>query len=184
MQVSLKGRSFMLYQIRHMIGAAVAVARGILPLEFVEASLLKPARSYMPLAPAPVRGRCLLRPLWTLQPCCTLNPAVPAVTGTLRLYPPVLPPAGRLASEALMQHPCDRASSTEPVTAQRVACRVMGKTKISHSPPRVSCRFWCWLRQKRCHGGKMCREAWGTLLASSCSWDLVAARHREPSAQK
>lgn len=63
MQVSLKGRSFMLYQIRHMIGAAVAVARGILPLEFVEASLLKPARSYMPLAPAPVRECCLLRPL-------------------------------------------------------------------------------------------------------------------------
>ena len=48
----------MLHQIRHMVGAAVAVARGILPLEFVEASLLKPARSYMPLAPAPVR--CLI----------------------------------------------------------------------------------------------------------------------------
>ena len=138
MQVSLKGRSFMLYQIRHMIGAAVAVARGVLPLEFVEASLLKPARSYMPLAPAPVRGRCLLRLLWTLQPCYTLNPALAAVTGTLRLYPTVLPPAGRLVSEALMQHPCDRAISTKPVIAQQVACRVMGKTKISHSPPCVS----------------------------------------------
>ena len=46
----------MLHQIRHMVGAAVAVARGMLPLGFVEASLLKPARSYMPLAPAPVRG--------------------------------------------------------------------------------------------------------------------------------
>jgi len=53
-QVSLKGQSFMLHQIRHMVGAAVAVARGIFPIEFVEASLLKPARSYMPLAPAPV----------------------------------------------------------------------------------------------------------------------------------
>ena len=54
MQVSLRGQSFMLHQIRHMVGAAVAVARGILPLEFVKTSLLKPARSYMPLAPAPV----------------------------------------------------------------------------------------------------------------------------------
>lgn len=45
----------MLHQIRHMVGAAIAVARGILPLDFVEASLQKPARSYMPLAPAPVR---------------------------------------------------------------------------------------------------------------------------------
>ena len=54
-QVSLRGESFMLHQIRHLVGAAVAVARGTLPLAFVAASLLKPARSYMPLAPAPVR---------------------------------------------------------------------------------------------------------------------------------
>ena len=54
LQVTLKGTSFMLHQIRHMVGAAVSVARGLCPLEFVEASLLKPARSYMPLAPASV----------------------------------------------------------------------------------------------------------------------------------
>ena len=53
--MSLRGQSFMLHQIRHMVGAAVAVAKGVLPLAFVEASLLRPARSYMPLAPASVR---------------------------------------------------------------------------------------------------------------------------------
>ena len=55
LQVTLKGTSFMLHQIRHMVGAAVSVARGLCPLDFVEASLLKPARAYMPLAPASVR---------------------------------------------------------------------------------------------------------------------------------
>ena len=54
LQVTLKGTSFMLHQIRHMVGAAVSVARGLYPLDFVEASLLKPARAYMPLAPASV----------------------------------------------------------------------------------------------------------------------------------
>ena len=44
----------MLYQIRHMLGAAVAVARGDLPLEFVSASLCAPARAVLPLAPAQV----------------------------------------------------------------------------------------------------------------------------------
>ena len=44
----------MLYQIRHMLGAAVAVARGDLALEFVSASLCAPARAVLPLAPAQV----------------------------------------------------------------------------------------------------------------------------------
>lgn len=53
-KVSITGSSFMLYQIRHMLGAAVAVARGDLPLEFVSASLCAPARAVLPLAPAQV----------------------------------------------------------------------------------------------------------------------------------
>ena len=45
----------MLHQMRHMVGAAVAVARGHLPLDFVSASLCAPARTVLPLAPAQVR---------------------------------------------------------------------------------------------------------------------------------
>lgn len=54
LQVAITGSSFMLHQIRHMIGAAVAVARGNLPMEFVAASLCAPARVALPLAPSEV----------------------------------------------------------------------------------------------------------------------------------
>ncbi len=54
LQVTLTANSFLLHQIRHMIGAAVAVARGHIPLEFVQASLLTPARCAVPLAPGQV----------------------------------------------------------------------------------------------------------------------------------
>ena len=49
--ISLDGSSFMLHQIRHMVGAAVAVARGALPLGAVAAALCAPARVALPLAP-------------------------------------------------------------------------------------------------------------------------------------
>ena len=49
--VRLRGNSFMLHQIRHMIGAALAVARGVLPVGAVAAALTPPARVGLPLAP-------------------------------------------------------------------------------------------------------------------------------------
>ncbi|EIE24783.1 pseudouridine synthase [Coccomyxa subellipsoidea C-169] len=50
-KVVFSGQSFMLHQIRHMIGAAVAVARGTIPLDYVEGCLRSPSRAIMPLAP-------------------------------------------------------------------------------------------------------------------------------------
>jgi len=50
-RLTVTGASFMLHQIRHMVGASVAVALGILPLELLEASLAAPARVNVPLAP-------------------------------------------------------------------------------------------------------------------------------------
>lgn len=49
--VRLRGNSFMLHQIRHMIGVALAVARGVLPVGAVAAALTPPARVGLPLAP-------------------------------------------------------------------------------------------------------------------------------------
>jgi tRNA pseudouridine38-40 synthase len=51
-RLSVEGASFMLHQIRHMVGAATAVALGIFPLELLQASLSSPARINLPLAPA------------------------------------------------------------------------------------------------------------------------------------
>ena len=53
-----------------MIGAAVAVARGNLPLDFVSASLCAPARTALPLAPSEVAFIALLHLLLCL---CGLN---------------------------------------------------------------------------------------------------------------
>ncbi|KAK9846471.1 hypothetical protein WJX81_004698 [Elliptochloris bilobata] len=54
LQVTVEGTSFMLHQIRHMIGAAVLVARGQAPLAWLRAVLTQPARSHVPLAPPQV----------------------------------------------------------------------------------------------------------------------------------
>ncbi len=51
MRLEVRGESFMLHQIRHMVGAAVAVARGILPADLHAASLTAPIRVTLPIAP-------------------------------------------------------------------------------------------------------------------------------------
>ena len=51
-QLTVKGTSFMLHQIRHMVGGAVAVALGRIPLDLLDASLGTPTRMNLPLAPA------------------------------------------------------------------------------------------------------------------------------------
>ncbi len=42
--MEIKGASFMLHQIRHMIGAAIAVSHGFLSQELLVASLTAPCR--------------------------------------------------------------------------------------------------------------------------------------------
>lgn len=51
-EVTVKGESFMYNQIRHMVGAALAVSAGLVPLELLECALSEPARmGRLPLAP-------------------------------------------------------------------------------------------------------------------------------------
>ncbi|GLI69411.1 hypothetical protein VaNZ11_014017 [Volvox africanus] len=50
-RLRVRGMSFMLHQIRHMIGGALAVARGSLPLQLLRASLAGHARVTVPRAP-------------------------------------------------------------------------------------------------------------------------------------
>jgi tRNA pseudouridine38-40 synthase len=50
-RVTVRGDSFMLYQIRKMIATAVAVALGHYPAELIPASLARPARVVTPIAP-------------------------------------------------------------------------------------------------------------------------------------
>ena len=50
-RVTVRGDSFMLYQIRKMVATAVAVALGHYPLELIPASLARPARVATPIAP-------------------------------------------------------------------------------------------------------------------------------------
>jgi tRNA pseudouridine38-40 synthase len=49
--VRIAGASFMLHQIRHMVGAAVLVALDKMPQELLDASMAPPVRMNLPLAP-------------------------------------------------------------------------------------------------------------------------------------
>ncbi|WIA38279.1 hypothetical protein OEZ86_001619 [Tetradesmus obliquus] len=51
LRLEVCGDSFMLHQIRHMVGAAVAVVRGVMPRELIELSLSAPGRVTLPRAP-------------------------------------------------------------------------------------------------------------------------------------
>lgn len=62
-------------QIRKMVATAVAVARGVLPIEFIDAALARPCRARTPMARPPCRRR---------RNTPSLPPAFPATTREAR----------------------------------------------------------------------------------------------------
>lgn len=76
----------MLHQIRHMLGAAVAVARHDLPLDFVSASLCAPARAVLPLAPAQVSLFLLVAVPFVSCSTCVFSPFLLPLSSSLLLF--------------------------------------------------------------------------------------------------
>jgi tRNA pseudouridine38-40 synthase len=81
MRLVVHGSSFMLHHIRHMIGAAVAVALGLLSPGMMHASLSTPTRLTLPRAP----------PHTLLLSDCAFH-AFPQQTGGLKYSCALLPP--------------------------------------------------------------------------------------------
>lgn len=51
LKLEVHGSSFLLHHIRHMIGGAIAVAAGVMPLDLLRAALSLPTRVAVPRAP-------------------------------------------------------------------------------------------------------------------------------------
>eukprot|EP00892_Ulva_mutabilis_P009054 jgi/Ulvmu1/6520/UM003_0153.1 len=85
-KIAVHGESFMFNMIRHLVGMSVAVARGALPLEFVEPSLCMSALCTVPLAPPEslVLSENEFRP-FKQQPGSSLPPAVASSGDRLQL---------------------------------------------------------------------------------------------------
>lgn len=70
--MTVQGDSFMLHQIRHMIGAAVLVTRGQAPLAWLHAALTSAARTHVPLAPPQVQCSPATCSMHAVSTCMTL----------------------------------------------------------------------------------------------------------------
>ena len=85
----------MLHQIRHMVGAAVLVARGQVPLAWLRAVLTLPARSHVPLAPPQARAAlCRRAPVLLLvsgQACSSADEAGRAAGSARNCWAVMLP---------------------------------------------------------------------------------------------
>lgn len=83
-RVVIRGDSFMLHQIRHMVGAAAAVALDIIPIDVIRGSLTTPSRAALPLAPgAPLLLATNLFNKFPSDTCNSAEEGAPPPPGTV-----------------------------------------------------------------------------------------------------